>query len=127
MSQEPRRVRFDDFIDYIQKNYRMHLNSKDYEMLQAIADTYNADEIMKAIEYSKNRGSDSLIYLQDTLRNKYYQSQKEEEKIPKWLKEEVIKEPLDEKDKEWARNFYKKYCETEKEYQEKIKNLGLEE
>lgn len=127
MSQEPRRVRFDDFIDYMQKNYRMHLNSKDYEMLQAIADTYNADEIMKAIEYSKNRGSDSLIYLQDTLRNKYYQSQKEEEKTPKWLKEEVIKEPLDEKDKEWARNFYKKYCETEKEYQEKIKNLGLEE
>ena len=125
MSQGPRRVRFDDFIDYIQKNYRMHLNSKDYEMLKAIADTYNSEEIMKAIEYSKNRGSDSLIYLQDALRDKYYQSQAKDEKKPEWLDKEVKKEPLDEEDKKYAREFYKKYCDTEEEYQERIERLKL--
>ena len=123
MSQGPRHVRFGDFIDYIQKNYRMHLNSRDYEMLETIANNYNSEEIMKAIEYSKSRGSDSLKYLQDALREKYYQSQKVEEKGPEWLEKEVKKEPLDEEEKEWARNFYKKYCDTEEEYKEKIKEL----
>ncbi len=127
MSQGPRRVRFDKFVDYIQKNYRMHLNSRDYEMLQAIADDYNADEIMKAIEYSKNRGSDSLIYLQDALKNKYYQSQKEEEKGPDWLEKEVKKEPLDEEECEWARSFYYKYCDSKEEVEKRIEELGLEE
>lgn len=34
-------------------------------------------------------------------------------------------EPLSEEDKEWARGFYKKYCETEKEYHEKLIRNGL--
>ena len=38
-----RRVRFDKFINYIQENYRMHLNAKDYEFLQEIADNYTAE------------------------------------------------------------------------------------
>jgi len=125
MSREPRRVRFDDFIDYIQKNYRMHLNSKDYEMLETIADAYNAEDIMKAIEYSKNRGSDSLIYLQDALKNKYYQDKKQEEKGPEWLDNKVQKEPLDEEDKEWVRNYYYKYCDSKEEAEKLINAFNL--
>lgn len=41
--------------------------------------------------------------------------------------ENNAKEPLDEEEKEWARNFYKKYCDTEEEYKEKLKKIGLEE
>lgn len=33
---------------------------------------------------------------------------------------------LDEEDKAYARDFYKRYCDTEEEYQEKIKKYGLE-
>ena len=45
------------------------------------------------------------------------------EQLSGW--ESIEKEPLDKEDKEWARKYYKKYCEEE--YQEKIKKLGLEE
>jgi len=126
MSQEPRRVRFEKFVEYIQENYRMHVNSKDYEMLETIAKDYSAEEIMKAIEYSKSRGSDSLIYLQKVLKNKYYQVQKEEEKTPEWLDTEIKCELIDEEDKEWARNYYYKYCDSNEEAEENIKKLNLE-
>lgn len=39
--------------------------------------------------------------------------------------ENLKKEPLDEEDKKYAREFYKKYCDTEEEYQERIERLGL--
>lgn len=122
-----RRVRFDKFIDYIQENYRMHLNPKDYEFLQEIADNYTADEIMNAITYCKEKKSDSLIYLQDALKNKYYQQEKTISEEPKWFKEELKAEPLDEEDKERARAYYKKYCDTEEEYHERLRENGLEE
>ena len=32
-------------------------------------------------------------------------------------------ESLDDEDKEWARNFYKRYCDSEEEYYKKIKIL----
>lgn len=34
-------------------------------------------------------------------------------------------EPLDEEDKEWCRKFYKKYCDSEEEYQKRLKDNGL--
>ena len=34
---------------------------------------------------------------------------------------------LTEKDKEWARSYYKKYCDTEEEYHKRLKENGLEE
>ena len=122
-----RRVRFDKFIDYIQENYRTRLNSIDYEFLQEIADNYTAEEIMNAISYCKEKKSDSLIYLQDALKNKYYQQEKTTSEEPKWFKEELKAEPLDEKDKEWARSYYKKYCDTEEEYHKRLKENELEE
>ena len=122
-----RRVRFDKFIDYIQENYRTRLNSKDYEFLQEIADHYTADEIINAISYCKEKKSDSLIYLQDALKNKYYQQKAEKEYEPSWLNLEIESEELDEEDKEWARSYYKKYCDTEEEYHERLRENGLEE
>ena len=122
-----RRVRFDKFIDYIQENYRTRLNPKDYEFLQEIADNYTADEIMNAITYCKEKKSDSLIYLQDALKNKYYQQEKTISEEPKWFKEELKAEPLDDEDKEWARAYYKKYSDSEEEYHERLRENGLEE
>lgn len=46
------------------------------------------------------------------------------EQFSEW--ENTTKEPLDDEDKEWARNYYKKYCDTEEEYQLRIKELKLE-
>lgn len=122
-----RRVRFDKFIDYIQENYRTRLNSKDYEFLQEIADNYTAEEIMNAISYCKEKKSDSLIYLQDTLKNKYYRQEKIMSEEPKWFKEELKAVPLDDEDKEWARDYYKKWCDNEGDYHKKLKENGLEE
>ena len=121
-----RRVRFDKFIIYIQENYRINLNSQDYEILQEIADNYSPKEIMLAIEYCKQKKTDSLFYLQKTLIKKYYQNEKQVE-LPNWLENEMKSEPLDEEDKKWLRNFYKKYCDTEKDYYEKLRINGLEE
>lgn len=123
-----RRVRFDDFIDYIQKNYRMYLNSKDYEFLQEISENYFADEIMNAIDYCKKKKSDSLIYLRDALSNKYYEEQGSKKIEPRWLNQEIVPElKLTKKDKVFVKYFYHKYCDTEEEYQEKIKNIEWSE
>lgn len=122
-----RRVRFDKFIDYIQENYRTRLNSKDYEFLQEIADNYTAEEIINAITYCKEKKSDSLIYLQDALKNKYYQQKVEKEYEPNWLNLEIEQEELSEEDKEWARSYYKKYCDSEEEYHKRLKETRLEE
>lgn len=122
-----RRVRFDKFIDYIQENYRTRLNPRDYEFLQEIADNYTAEEIMNAITYCKEKKSDSLIYLQDALKNKYYQQEKTISEEPKWFKEELKAEPLDDEDKEWARAYCKKYSDSEEEYHERLRENGLEE
>lgn len=123
-----RRVRFDDFIDYIQTNYRMHLNSKDYEFLEEISENYFADEVMKAIEYCKSKKSDSLIYLRDALSNKYYENQSKTNAIePKWLNQEINSErKLTKEDKMFAKYFYNKYCATKEEYKEKLEKYGLE-
>ena len=105
----------------------MHLNAKDYEFLQEIADNYTAEEIINAITYCKEKKSDSLIYLQDALKNKYYQQKAEKEYEPSWLNLEIESEELDEEDKERARAYYKKYCDTEEEYHERLRENGLEE
>ena len=34
---------------------------------------------------------------------------------------------LSEEDKEWARSYYKKYCDTEEEYHKRLRDNGLEE
>ena len=122
-----RRVRFDKFIDYIQENYRMHLNAKAYEFLQEIADNYTAEEIINAITYCKEKKSDSLIYLQDALKNKYYQQEIKKDHEPSWLNLEIESEELDEKDKKYARSYYKKYCDSEEEYHKRLKENRLEE
>lgn len=126
MGEGTRRVRFDEFITYIQENYRINLNSRDYEVLQTIADNYSAKEIMLAIDYCKQKKTDSLFYLQDALTKKYYQSEKQVD-VPNWFEDEIKTEPLSEDDKKWLRNFYKKYCDTEEEYYEELKINGLED
>lgn len=118
-----RPVRFEDFINYIQENYRANLNSRDYEILEIIANNYASKEILKALKYCKEKKVDSLLYLQDALMKKYYQDEAE---VPNWFIEEIKSESLSEEDKEWCRNFYKKYCDTEEEYQERLIRNGLE-
>jgi len=45
-------------------------------------------------------------------------------KMNSW--EDLNHEPLDENDKEWCRNFYKKYCDNEEEYRERLVRNGLD-
>lgn len=80
---------------------------------------YSSEIIAKALTHHGNYRMNNLKEIED------YCSGLQRDK--KWHDElEKGKEdPLSEEDKEWARNFYKKYCEEE--YQEKIKKLGLEE
>lgn len=120
------RARFDKLVIYIQKNYRAQMNGKDYEFLQEIVDNYSSEEIFKAIEYSKQK-SDSLVFLQKVLKFKYYQKAKEEAIEPEWFNEKIEREELSEKDKKYARSYYKKYCDTEEEYHERLRDNGLEE
>ena len=65
--------------------------------------------------------------MQDALKNKYYQQKAEKEYEPSWLNLEIESEELDEEDKERARAYYKKYCDTEEEYHERLRDNGLEE
>lgn len=44
--------------------------------------------------------------------------------ISRW--DNIKSKPLDEEDKEWWRCFYKKYCDTEEEYHERLVRNGLE-
>lgn len=128
MENKPRRVRFEKFIDYIQKEYRQCvLNNKDYEILEKLSKEYSANEIKQALDYCKNQKTDSLVYLEKCLLNKYYEQDGIVD-VPEWIQHpEICKsEPLSEEDKEWARGFYKKYCDTEKEYYERLKANGLE-
>lgn len=120
------RARFDKLVIYIQKNYRAQMNGKDYEFLKEIADNYSSEEIFKAIEYSKQK-SDSLVFLQKVLKFKYYQKVKEEVIEPEWFNKKIEQEELSEEDKEWARSYYKKYCDSEEEYHKRLKENGLEE
>ena len=114
-----RRVNFEKFIDYVQENYRIKLNDIDYEILHEIANTYSREEIKLALDYCKEKKTDSLIYLQQALKQKYYQNEKISI-VPKWLDMEIKAEPLTEEDKEWVRYFYKKYCDTEEEYKQRL-------
>lgn len=120
------RARFDKLVIYIQKNYRAQMNGKDYEFLQEIVDNYSSEEIFKAIEYSKQK-SDSLVFLQKVLKFKYYQKAKEEAIEPEWFNEKIEREELSEKDKKYARSYYKKYCDSEEEYHKRLKENELEE
>lgn len=127
MEKQSRRVRFENFIDYIQKEYRQCvLNGKDYEILEKLSKEYSAQEIKLALDYCKKQKTDSLIYLEKCLINKYYE-QEEKNNDPEWMQNpELCKSgPLDEKDKEWCRYFYKKYCDTEEEYQKRLLENGL--
>lgn len=123
---EARRVNFAKFTDYIQKNYRKNLNECDYKILQAITNTYSNNEIKLALDYCKDKGTDSLIYLQKCLKQGYYKNNNEN-KTPSWFEEDLSGDSLDEEDKEWLRNFYKKYCRTEEQYYQRLKETGLEE
>jgi hypothetical protein len=119
-----RRVRLQDFINYVEANYRKcTLNEKDYEIIKAIADNYSAKDIKLALDYCIEQGTDSLIYLKKTLDNKYYADTKKI--IPTWMDEKLESEPIDEEDKEWCRGFYEKYCQSEEEYLRRIKEEGL--
>lgn len=124
MANEPRRTYFDSFKKYIVNNYRSNLNDRDEELLQVIADDYSVKEIKQAVAYCKSEKTDSLVYLQKALAEKYYQNTKVGIE-PKWLNQEFKSEPLDEEDKEWCRKFYKKYCDSEEEYQKRLKDNGL--
>lgn len=122
---ETRRVNLNRLIDYVQENYRKLTGGRDYELLQTIADTYPAEEIKQALDYCKEKKTDSLIYLQDALRHKYYLS-KPKPNEPSWLNETFEKEPLDEKDIAYFKEHFKQFCDTEEEYQELLKRNGWE-
>lgn len=122
---EARRVNFDKLTEYIQKNYRSNLNERDYEILQAITNTYSNNEIKLAIAYCENNATDSLMYLQKCLKQGYYKKITGDNP-PSWFEEDLKPEPLDKEDKEWMRNFYKKYCRTEEQYYQRLKENGLE-
>lgn len=125
MGMGTRRVRFGEFVDYIQKNYRMNLNSIDYELLTKIADDHSANEIMQAITYCKKKGQDSLVYLQKALVGKYYQ-ENNSNSIPGWMNENIEKQPLDDSDIEYFQDFYQRYCGDEEILKEKIQEMTIE-
>lgn len=111
MEKKPRRVRFEKFVDYIQKEYRQCvLNSKDYEILEKLSKEYLAKEIKQALDYCKNQKTDSLVYLEKCLVNKYYE-QEETIGIPKWIQHpEICKaEPLTKEEQKELEEILKKY------------------
>ncbi len=127
MEKKLHQIQFDLGVDYIQREYRKSIfYPKDYETLEKIFNKYSAQEIVQAIQYCKKQNTDSLIYLEKCLFNKYYESVKSS-KVPEWIQNpELCKQSfLNEADKEWARKFYKKYCETADEYEKKIMRNGL--
>lgn len=113
------------FINYIQTTYRTRISAIEYEKLMNIAKEYDREELLQAVDYCKNKGTDSINYLEKTLANKYYKSNLGIE-LPKWCDEELIAQPLDEEEKEWARNFYYKYCDSVEEAEARIKENCLE-
>jgi len=40
---------------------------------------------------------------------------------PKWIGKEIDREPLDDEDIEFAKEFYSEFCETKEEYEEKMR------
>ena len=67
-----------------------------------------------------------LSYFPKTDEMNYYINQVKEESKLKKLSGTNTTPELDEEDKAFARGFYKRYCDTEEEYQERLKKYGLE-
>ena len=56
--------------------------------------------------------------------NECIQHTQQKDKTEKW--KEIKVELLTKEDKEWCKNFYKKYCDNEKEYHERLVKNNLE-
>ena len=113
-------------LKYIQENYRHVLLKEDFKIINSINDNFSNSEIIKGIEYCLSRKTNSLKYLEKTLKNKYYETV---EPLPSWLNETTVSEPLTEDDTEWAnwsRDFYYKFCDTKEEAEKRIRENGLE-
>lgn len=119
-------INLDMFINYVQENFRKNLYPMDYEILQNIANENKKEDIIKAINYCKEKKIDSIKYLQRVLTNKFYEEEKEILDNPKWLTEEIITEPLSKEDRQFARDYYYQFCDSKEEAEKRIKELGLE-
>lgn len=56
--------------------------------------------------------------------NECIQHTQQKDKTEKW--KEIKVELLTKEDKEWCKNFYKKYCDSEEEYHERLVKNNLE-
>ncbi len=110
METKQRRVNLNKLITYIEKNYRTNLNERDYEFIKTIADSYLSKEIKLAIDYCKNKKTDSLVYLQDALAKKYYINKKQET-VPNWISnsELCVSDPMTKQEEKELENILKKY------------------
>lgn len=82
---------YDKFISYVQENYRLSLNYKDYEILKDIFENCDLSGLDNAVEYAKKK-TDSLIYLKKILTTKEYEKNLQ----PKWLNQELQSKPMSE-------------------------------
>lgn len=119
-------INLDMFINYVQENFRKNLYPMDYEILHNIAKENKKEDIINAINYCREKKIDSVKYLQRVLANKSYEEDKEVLDNPKWLNEEIITEPLSKEDRQFARDYYYQFCDSEEEAEKRIKELGLE-
>lgn len=108
-------------VDTIQANYRTILNSYDYEIIEKfiLPKNYTEKKLNEAINIAKSQCKDSLKYLVAVLNNM--------PKDPMEAWQEKLnctnKEIFNQKDYEFAIEYYKKYCDSEEEYKNKIKEL----
>lgn len=119
-------INLDMFINYVQENFRKNLYPMDYEILHNIAKENKKEDIINAINYCREKKIDSVKYLQRVLANKSYEEDKEVLDNPKWLNEEIITEPLSKEDRQFARDYYYQFCDSEEEAEKRIKELGME-
>lgn len=100
---------FGSLVDYLQANYRTHMNSRDYEYLNFMFDNYSFGEIVKAVDYCQKQNTDSLVYLLKTLKFKYYENQN----IPKWMNQKLEKDPLTNGELQEITEMYKEFYEED--------------
>ena len=84
-----------------------------YHELKRFTPKLITEALAKNGKYRMNNLNEITKYCEDQTRDKNW---KEIEKV----------DALDEETKAYAKDFYKRYCDTEEEYQEKIKKYGLE-
>lgn len=110
-----------ELVEIIENKFKPILNPYDYEIIEKYIypKKHSEKQLNEAIEISKSKCTDNLKYLVSVLNN----MPKDTMEVWQEKLESTKNDKLSKEDHEYAVDFYRRYCDTEEEFRQKIKEL----